>query len=517
MKKRIWLKDLIFNIIFLFKIALVSVVLFGCSKANLDKETDSDVPIVDNPGIIDYSVIPQSDFYEVSVISENKIVKQTVFKSTCPDFEQGKQAMIAVDKFPLEIFSGRSISWTSFSFSGSITVEVKVLKNISFGSAIKILPSRQKITPIVNGNVIRFTISNPGQFSVEIGENGYKQGLLIFADPKEIEIPKPLVQGYKIFKHESSLNINSIGSSFSGIYFEKGIHNIGVYSVPPNIKNIYLEQGSWVYGALIMDGNSNVKIFGRGVLSAAKLNYRESHSIEAKNQSDNIQVEGIVIADQKHFAIRLIGINNTVKWIKTIGGWVYNTDGIAAFGGSQISNCFIWANDDSIKVYRNDITISDCVVWQLNNGAVIQMGWTAPNSENVKIQRIDVLRTEYNKDRFNVGILNYVGNSYKEPDKTGYHKNWLIEDVVTETPTQIVFNITPDQFSTSILEGMSLRNWNVKMDLGFQNRIIGNNPNNYFKGLVFDNVIFNGIKLDAANWINTTGIVLGNLETPLFK
>jgi hypothetical protein len=308
-----------------------------------------------------------------------------------------------------------------------------------------------------------------------------------------------------------------VGAAFSGIYFKKGIHNIGVYKVPVHIKNIYLEQGAWVYGALKMDGNPNVKIFGRGILSAAKLNYRESHSIEAINQSDNIHVEGIVIADKKEFAVRLIGKNNTVKWTKIIGGWIYNTDGIAAFEGSTVSHCFIWANDDAIKVYRDNTTVTDCVVWQLNNGGVIQMGWTAPNSTNVSIKRIDILRTEYNKDRFNVGILSYVGNSYKEPGRTGYHKNWLIEDVVTETPTQIVLNISPDLFSTSILDGLILRNWNVKMTPGFQNRIIGNNPSNYFKDIIFDNVNFNDNKLNESNWLEVTKLQIENIITPEFK
>lgn len=506
------------NLLCCYICLIVIVSILGCSKDDFsDDENVDDDPVIENPEPVDYSEVPQSDIYEVSVIREGEKEKLLVFKSACPEFQLGNKNMIAVDEFPLDIFAGRSISWTNFSFSGTITVEIKVLNNISVSSSVKILPSRLGVIPDVSGNVISFTLSKPGQFSIEIGENGYRNGLMIFADPAETDIPDPLDQGYKVFEHNSNVNINTVGSAFSGIYFEKGIHNIGVYNVPANIKNIYLEQGAWVYGALVMDGDPNVKIFGRGVLSAAKLDYRESHSIEAINQSDNIQVEGIVIADKKEFAIRLIGRNNMVKWTKVIGGWTYNTDGIAAFSGSTVSNCFIWANDDSIKVYRDNITVSDCVVWQLNNGGVIQMGWTAPNSENVIIQRIDILRTEYNKDRFNVGLLSYVGNSYNELGKTGNHKNWLIEDVVTETPTQIVFNITPDQYSTSTLEGLTLRNWNVEMTSGFQNRIIGNNPNNPFKGIVFDNVIFNDTKLDESNWENITGMTLQGIETPTFQ
>lgn len=496
--------------------------ILGCSKADVSDDDNVDnEPVEETPDAIDYSEIPQSEIYEVSVTRENKKENQLVFKSTCPEFQLGKENMTETDKFPLDIFAGRSISWTNFSFKRSVQVEVKVSSQsmLALSGGVKILPSRFGIVPQISGNTISFTLNNPGQFSVEIGADGYKKGLVIFADPEETDIPNPTAEGYKILKPSSSSTINTVTGASTGIYFEKGIHNIGIYHVPANIKNIYLEQGSWVYGSLIMDGNPNVRIFGRGVLSAAKLNYRESHSIEAINQSDNIQLEGITIADQKHFAVRLIGQNNIVKFIKTIGGWVYNSDGITAFEGSTVNNCFIWANDDAIKVYRSNITWTDCVVWQLNNGGVIQMGWMGPNSSNVTLSRIDVLHAEWNKPNFNRGLLNYVGNRYQIPDKEGYHSNWLIEDIVTETPVPIVFNIAPDGFSKNPIHGLTLKNWNVKMSMNttFQNMIIGNDPSEPFDRFVFDNVNYNDVKLDGSNWLGVTNMQKENLITPEFK
>ncbi len=507
----------------IFKIDLVLVIavllLFSCCKE--DSIVEEILPKEEPSDSIDYSEIPQSDIYEVSLIDGNNTEKLLVFQSSCPEYQLGKNNMIEVDQYPLEIFAGRTISWTNFSFSGSITVEVKILdqSKVPVAGSVKIFPSRFNVTPVIEGNIIRFTLTNPGQFSVEIGDNGYKNGLMVFADPVETDIPDKSSDNYKVFSHNSGNSLTTIMTSRSGIYFEKGIYDIGVYKVSAHIKNIYLEPGAWVYGALIMDGNPNVKIFGRGVLSAAKLNYRQSHSIEAINQSNNIHIEGIVVADFKHFAIRLIGESNTVSWTKVIGGWVYNCDGIAAYAGSNVSNCFIWANDDAIKVYRDDITWTDCVIWQLNNGGIIQMGWTAPNSSNVTISRIDVIRAEWNKPGFNRGLLNYVGNRYNEPGKSGYHSNWLIEDVVTETPIPIIFNITPDEFSSNPIHGLTLINWNVKMtmDTQYQNMIIGNDPDEYFDGFVFDNVVFNETKLDGTNWLNVTNLLTEKLVVPEFK
>lgn len=492
----------------------------SCNKEDLpssgnENEQEEPADTTDYPGV------PKSSVYEVTVTGEVGKKKLAVFQNTCPDYIQGKMNMEEKDQYPLNIFSGRSINWTQFSFTGSITVEVKVTdqNKVPVSGEVRVLPSRFNISPVVEGNTIRFVLTEPGQFSVEIGENGYKNGLIIFADPSETDIPDASSDEYFLLSNSRASDIRNVPPSYSGIWFQKGVHDIGVYQVPSHIKNIYFEQGSWVYGALIMDGNPNVKIFGRGVLSSGKLNYRESHCIEAINQSDNITIEGIVVADPKYFAVRLIGRDNTVKWTKVIGGWVYNCDGIAAYAGSTVSNCFIWANDDAIKVYRDNITWSDCVVWLLNNGGVIQMSWGGSDASNVKLSRIDVLRAEWNKPGFNRAVLNCVGNRYQEEGKYGLQKDWLIEDVVTENPVPVIFNMTPDPFSPNHIHNLTLKNWDVKMPMGtdYQNMIIGNDPNEHFDGFVFDHFVFNGTRLTGSNWLNITEIITERLVTPEFK
>ncbi len=467
-----------------------------------------------------YPGVPKSDIYEVTIIRADTIEELVVFKNTCPVYEAGKMNMAENDQYPLNIFEGRSINWSHFSFSGSVTVEVKVIDRakVPLSGDIKILPRRYGITPAVDGDVISFVLSNPGQCSVEIGTEGYKNGLMIFADPPELDIPDQATSQYAVMHNASRSEISGIPASRSGIYFTSGVHDIGVYRVPTHIKNIYFKKGSWVYGALVMDGNPDVRIFGRGVLSSGKLDYRESHCIEAINGSNNIQLEGIVVADPKYFAVRLVGRNNTVNRIKVIGGWVYNCDGIAAFAGSTVSNCFIWANDDAIKVYRDNITWTDCVVWQLNNGGVIQMSWGGSNASNVTLSRIDVLRAEWNKPLFNRALLSCVGNRYQEPGKYGLQQDWLIEDVVTETPIPVIFRITPDDYTSNHIHNLTLKNWNVRMTMNseYQNMIIGNDPDQFFDGFVFDNFNFNGTSLTDSNWLEVTGLITERLVMPEF-
>jgi hypothetical protein len=83
-----------------------------------------------------------------------------------------------------------------------------------------------------------------------------------------------------------------------------------------------------------------------------------------------------------------------------------------------------------------------------------------------------------------------VGNRYNGIGEIGYLRKWTTEDVVIEIPVQNVFNISPDKYGISTLESLTLRNWNVKMNLNFQNRIIGNDPNNHFEVFMFETCHF---------------------------
>jgi hypothetical protein len=490
--------------------------------------TDNKIEYYNKLGPENYSGVPVSDVYEVYIKSVDKKQRLIVFSNACPQYEAGFMDMAENDKFPLDIFKNRTINWVNFSMSAEVEIEVKVISSkISTGSTTKVLPSRHGVNATTQGNTVWFKLTKPGQYSLEIGAEGYKNGLMLFANPTETDFPDFNSTGTIKLTNTKKGEIQGVGTNIRTISFEPGVHDIGVYLIPSNIKEIYLKDGAWVYGSFIMDGKSDVKIFGRGVLSSGRLKYRESHCIEAKNGSDRIHLEGIVVADPKYFAVRLIGRNNTVKWIKVIGGWVYNCDGIAAFEGSNVSNCFIWANDDAIKIYRNNITWSDCVVWQLNNGGVIQMSWGGSVASNVKVSRIDILRAEWNKPGFNRAVLNCVGNRYQTPGMYGIQKDWLIEDVVTETAVPVIFNITPDIFTQNHIHNLTLKNWNVKMTMNteFQNAIVGHNPNtangyvydNIFRGFVFENFIFNNVKLDSLNWLQITKTKVENLQNPIFK
>jgi hypothetical protein len=466
-----------------------------------------------------YPGIPRDNIYQVKIITSHCSEGIPVFQDACPEFVLGQQGLLASDETALDLHTGQTISWASFDLNEPVTVEVEVLDtNLVSVSDVRIFPSQYQISPVVNGNTISFTVQNPAQYSIEIGAEGYKNGLMIFADPPETNAPSLTDSAYAVFDSATQNDLNILPTNVSGIYFEKGTHDIGIYNVPQQITNIYLDRGAWVDGALLLTNNQNTRIFGRGVLSGRTLDYRSAHAIEATG-STGVTVEGIVVADFKYYALRLISTYTTVSWVKTIGAWTWNTDGITVWDNSEVDHCFIWANDDAIKPYRPNITFSDIEVWQLDNGGTIEMSWGNAQSDNVVISNLDVLHAEWDHPGFNRGLLCCVGNRYQTEGVSSSILNWQVENVVTETPVPNIFRITPDPSAPLTISNLTLLRWNVTMPMNtaFTNQIIGNDLSPPFSGFVFDNFIFNGTKLTQQNWETELQMTPVNLETPVVQ
>ncbi len=438
--------------------------------------------------------VQQSELYRV-YLNDDTDNDVTIFKNVCNTYFKGMPGQRKNDDKPLTKFKGRSIHWGHFSFQGKVKVTVQVNKDIE-GKEIKVYPSRHNIKVTKQDtNCFSFVLDRPGQFSVEIGEDGYKEGLLIFADPMETDVPADLPKWKVIEKGDKTL-FSTLSVQDSALYFKKGVHDIGVYKIPSNIKRIYLEGGAWVFGSFIMDGKacSNVKIYGRGILSGARLHLRESHMVEAKNGADGIIVDGIVIADYSFFAVRLLGTDNEVSWTKIVGGWIYNCDGIAAYANSTIRNCFIWANDDNIKIYRDNIVVEDVVCWQLDNGAIFQLNWSNSVARNCRVSRVDIVRAEWDSDRPNNGILSCRNGG-------GADEGFVFEDVRTDTPVTHIFRLSPLGDKDQLIKNFLFKDWNVWVDVskGKKNYMEGVKGKTPLSGLVFEDFRVNGKVLTEKN------------------
>jgi hypothetical protein len=269
----------------------------------------------------------------------------------------------------------------------------------------------------------------------------------------------------------------------SVIYYGPGQHVIGPEKAVPANTTVYLAGGAYVWGSFRVSGD-NVAIRGRGVLSGGKWpKYRDDanpnsgrlHDFKMVHiQGNNCHVEGITIVDFPSFAvIRGTSIRN----VKTIG-WYYNCDGLDAWTGATIKDCFLKVNDDALKLYWNNATIEDVTIWQYMNGAPFQWGWHGMSSSHVRVRNCDVIHVEYPGDANNRAVFNAA-------QKTGGRQSdYLFENISIEEPKLwrlFKFNMTDD----TVVTDTTFRNLHLaapprhksqmsgRVELSFENMTIG--------------------------------------------
>ena len=192
-----------------------------------------------------------------------------------------------------------------------------------------------------------FSLSAPAYFTFE--PFGRNRALHFFIDP---------LKDYGIDPADEDL-----------IYFGPGEHNAGMISLKSN-QTLYLAEGAVVYGCVSGMDAEHIKILGRGILDNSRNretilfahsakgnteainNAQRIHTIQLEYCTD-IEIDGITIRDSLVYNIRPIGCRNlTIRNVKIIGCWRYNSDGIDMHNCEDvlIEDCFIRTFDDSICV-----------------------------------------------------------------------------------------------------------------------------------------------------------------------
>ncbi len=241
---------------------------------------------------------------------------------------------------------------------------------------VTVRPLSKKIIVRCEGCVARFTLPGPGQYTVEA--DGPHHAIAIFVNPPGqfgVDLDDPSV-----------------------IYYGPGVHHAGQIMLKSE-QTLYLEAGAVVYGSVMAIGARHVTIAGHGILDGSlEIRHDEDYlypvaTIESGSGQDDkdkssvylhpvsqarlpedppsmlahlkaqrvlngcirfyhchdIRVEGVTLRDSASFA--LIPANCTgihIAWVKTIGMWRYNSDGIDLLNSSDalIEDCFLRNFDD---------------------------------------------------------------------------------------------------------------------------------------------------------------------------
>ena len=302
------------------------------------------------------------------------------------------------------------VSFCSFDFdSGPVTITVEVIAPDLSKDFVVVKPLARKITPKVTNGAFSFTLSEPGQITVQPGgtrnEPSLFKPLHIFANPLEIDPPSPGDPGV--------------------IYYGPGVHEVEQIQVGNN-ETLYLAGGAVVRAAasglekpfVKVENANNVTIRGRGVLCGRlrvqdhRAGAKEVRIIDVGN-SDHVSIEGLVLREPEGWTcfIRDGSDYATVDNVKIIAADA-SSDGFVLTGGSHsvVKNSFCHNSDDAFETKAwppdaTDILFENNIAWSTVASAFAHSAETEANVSNVRFRNCTVINASYNlSDRAPIGI-----------------------------------------------------------------------------------------------------------------
>ena len=212
-------------------------------------------------------------------------------------------------------------SMAYFDFSG--TVDVQITSAIPISNVV-VRPLRYNIQPNISGNTISFSLSQPGNLSIEINGDD-RHNLHLFANPIEVNKPSP-----------SDPNV---------IYYGPGVHGDGSSIGVQAGKTVYIAGGAIVYGSVYAGNNTTIR--GRGIISGGKTPKRtcigDGGTVLIALKGGTLNLEGIIALDTSSWTFLVSDADNfTMDNVKSIG-WRGNGDGLAIISATQatVKNIFV--------------------------------------------------------------------------------------------------------------------------------------------------------------------------------
>ena len=310
-------------------------------------------------------------------------------------------------------------------------VEIKLQANFAFLDECVIRPLAANIVPKIDNNrrVITFTISSPGQYTIDLRSG---RTLHLFVDE------------YK--QYESYKEVSNI------IYFGKGIHTkeSSPYINSNNLINlnsnttVFVDRGAVIRGGFFASNKSNIKIIGSGIVDGSTFDRsveRGTRKIPYEfNFCQNIEIRGVSTLDPAGWCYNLYYCKNvTVDNVKIISSRS-NGDGISVQSCEDVivTNSFVRSWDDSLVVKNyplhhdrsshgstRNILFDNCILWT-DLAQSMEVGYETVGEvlEDVTFNNITVL---HNYHKSVISIHNANNANIKRVKFT----NITIEDLAT--------------------------------------------------------------------------------------
>ena len=242
---------------------------------------------------------------------------------------------------------------TYFDFEGTVALDIAApgLKDPVESAAV--LPTACGIVPTVENGHVRFTITEPGQYTV-VFNNNVNKATHIFANALETDVPDP-----------NDPNVYYIGPgewTMDAIALSDG-------------QTLYLSGGAVLHSIVSVGNAKNVRICGRGMIDGSDYPAWNQPGSYARvpidlNHSKDVTVEGITIVNSNCWNLNSFSSQHvTIDNVKIISGR-QNGDGFTFQSCTDhlVTNCFARTWDDSLVVKNysgstKGITFRDVQIW----------------------------------------------------------------------------------------------------------------------------------------------------------
>lgn len=432
---------------------------------------------------------------------------------------------------------GKTFNFSVFSFTGA--VRIKITKVGSSANYAVVRPNRVMIGKLsciksAGNTTVSFTLAKPGKFSVEFDDDtSYNDPLMIFADSLEDPANVPGKLAGNTFLATDSVSLKNIPANKNIVYLQPGVIDIGHFRVPPQVTQIYIAGGAFVRGYIYGDrrNGQSLMINGRGVLSQdiypfhypdtnpANTSSRFWYKAIEINGGSGHYIEGITLIDGSAYYINL-NANNAIIDNVNVNGFKFNNDAFTLTGNYiSVKRCFIRDNEDAIVLYSSNLTINNCVFWQLKN-TIIQLGWRPHSMKNNSISNCDVLHIEWSKPADeNSGFITAMNALKTDNQQASIIENFTISDIYFDTPIEKFIDIGGDRKWGKKNKNAYTANdqpWVYKdftfKNLHFQNNngtgnlfhLNGFSPDNPISNFNFSKIFMNGTKVSDERIFNNT-------------
>ncbi len=377
----------------------------------------------------------------------------------------------------------RPSSMAYFDFSGA--VDIRVIPNNRHIENVKIRPLSYDIAHKLNGDTINFSLTQPRKLSIEVNGEIF-DNLQLFTNAPDPDAP-------------TAKELKQLRKDKNYMYFGPGMHKLDEELIVKSGQRVYVAGGAVIDGCIRIKDATDVKLSGRGMI------YPKRKIGIFTDRSKNVSISGVFTTQCATGESDNVNIDN-VK-LMSYYGW---GDGFNIFASNNVSFNDVYArtSDDCMTIYCTrkgynggckHIRFENAILWA-DVAHPVMIGLHSETERNEVIEdalfrNIDILDMKEKQIDYQGALAISCGDNTTVRD---IH----FEDIRVEDFRQgklidirIFFNKKYCTAPGLAVEDIYFKNIFYNGNNSELSMIIGYDESRKIKGIHFDNLVINGVKI----------------------